>query len=555
MGSTNLGNQTLTFDFKQEGTSEGFNKIMYNLIPKGIIRGGELTKLTDSTVSISPFLCFFEDTSVETGTRLETSSDVSVSVSQANNYIVGRFNWLNIEDNYMDFLGVSSSNIQPTDLIFGRAIYDTLGVLQNFDVSEKSWSREYYENFKSDYPNFHVMYNPTDSSKIIINKGSAFINGNLVTLSSPYVLQYSDLNITNSRKDLVVIDESSSISIIKGDDSVTPTVPKCPQNKLILAVITLPSNPSTIEGTYIQNIYSSNPSLNSELVDGVVVTSKIADSAVTESKLASDSVTTSKIADGNVTNDKLEDSTILIGKLADATKASLQTYGYYNTEDYSASTASSITYNVSLPDATLVQGMTLKITFENALQSNNANGITSVYLKLNNGTAKRIVARRAGIASTDTGYVTTNLYALRSHEFAGGNYSSTYKYKVFDAFTTMTLMYTGTYWLIMENPVLCNYMNASNGYTIYADGLIEQWQTYIASQANVVTACNLFVEYSNTRYFVAVTEDNCEDAPNSISTRKATALIVQNKTESTFDVLHYEYYLSSLHIGVMCIGY
>lgn len=446
MGSTNLGNQTLTFDFKQEGTSEGFNKIMYNLIPKGIIRGGELTKLTDSTISISPFLCFFEDTSVETGTRLETSSDVSVSVSQANNYIVGRFNWLNIEDNYMDFLGVSSSNIQPTDLIFGRAIYDTLGVLQNFDVSEKSWSREYYENFKSDYPNFHVMYNSTEADKIIINKGSAFINGNLVTLSSPYTLQYPDLSVTNSRKDLVVIDESSSISVIKGEDSVTPTVPKCPQNKLILAVITLPSNPSTIEGTYIQNIYSNNPSLNSELVDGVVVTSKIADSAVT------------------------------LPKISNSTKSALETYGYFCDDNNSDISDTSKIFNIILPDVDIVAGTTLKITFANALQSSNE--VSSVYLKFNNesdSNKKQIVARRAGIANTDVGYVDSNLFALKSHLFAGGNYDSNYPNKVFDAFTTMTLMYTGTYWLIMENPVLCNYVDASNGYTIYADGLIEQF--------------------------------------------------------------------------------
>jgi len=85
--------------------------------------------------------------------------------------------------------------------------------------------------------------------------------------------------------------------------------------------------------------------------------------------------------------------------------------------------------------------------------------------------------------------------------------------------------------------------------------LIEQWQTYIASIADVVTPCNLFVEYSNTRYFVAVTEDNCEDTFNSISTKKGTVLIVQNKTKSTFDVLHYEYYVTSQYIGVMCIGY
>ena len=165
----------------------------------------------------------------------------------------------------------------------------------------------------------------------------------------------------------------------------------------------------------------------------------------------------------------------------------LATFGVYITEETEALTAASYAYTASLTGFALSAGAVIRITFAKALQSNQA--ITSVTLNVNGTGAKRIVARRAGIKSTDTGYVTTNLYALRSHEFAGGNYNSTYKHKVFDAFTTLELMYTGTYWLIMGESILCDYASDTIGYTIKSNGLINQYGESTA------TSVNLFILY------------------------------------------------------------
>lgn len=268
MGSTNNGKQILTFDYAQEGTAQGFNKIMHKLIPSGIISGGNLIKVTDGTVAISTFLSFFEDTNNGLGLRLETTDTANVLVTETNNWIVGRFNWLNIEENYMDFLGVAWDNIQSTDIIFGKCIFNALGELTSFDTSRKSWSRSYYENFKSKYPNFCVLPNVPENDKVLVCKGKGYINGKKVELTSESTQSISfDLNVSNSRIDLVVINENSEIEVIKGEDSGDAKVPKCPINKLILAKVNLPSNPTSISGTFIENIYSVNPYTNSELVD------------------------------------------------------------------------------------------------------------------------------------------------------------------------------------------------------------------------------------------------------------------------------------------------
>lgn len=54
--------------------------------------------------------------------------------------------------------------------------------------------------------------------------------------------------------------------------------------------------------------------------------------------------------------------------------------------------------------------------------------------------------------------------------------------------TILELMYDGTYWVIVGNPMLENYNDsAGGGYTVYADGFIEQWGTYTGRGVNNIT--------------------------------------------------------------------
>ena len=132
---------------------------------------------------------------------------------------------------------------------------------------------------------------------------------------------------------------------------------------------------------------------------------------------------------------------------------------------------------------TITQGMVIRLTFSTALQCNVSTGITGVNINYGGLGVKEIKYAKDG-----------TLNSIISHKFNGGNYSSSYQYKVWDAYTTLELMYTGSYWLVMGNPILCSYFSETQSYTVYANGLIEQWG--IINQQDI----NFLVSYSNKNY-------------------------------------------------------
>ncbi len=257
MGTINNGSQVMTFDFKQSGTSEGFNKLYYKLLPSGILSGGGLTKVTDTSVIISPFLSLYDDNNKGLCVRLETTEDATVTVNTSAPYIVGRFDWLNVVDNYMDFKAVSFANIDEDDIILGRCIYNN-NTLINFDYSMKSWSKDYYENTMSKTPNFLVTACEPYSNKVQVHRGKAIIGGRLVELNTVTESDNISSAITNSRKDIVTIDIEGNINIIKGIDEVNAKPPKCPTSHLLLAILSPTPNFSALTGDMIDYVYNNN---------------------------------------------------------------------------------------------------------------------------------------------------------------------------------------------------------------------------------------------------------------------------------------------------------
>lgn len=47
--------------------------------------------------------------------------------------------------------------------------------------------------------------------------------------------------------------------------------------------------------------------------------------------------------------------------------------------------------------------------------------------------------------------------------------------RVWDNNTTLELIYDGTNWVVVGNPILCSYFATDKSYSVYADGLIRQW--------------------------------------------------------------------------------
>lgn len=265
---TNLGGQVFTFSFKQEGTGVTFNRILHKVLPVGILsmsNNERLEKISNSIVEIPPFRAMLQDTSTEVAVNMYTTSNVSITVTPATPYIVGTWTWMNTEDNYMAFTVKSFDDLSPTDIIFGKCEYNGTE-LEGFDYTRRTWSKDHYEGITSDF-NFRVtsvepsegQVIPAGYGKIKVGIGKAYIGGKEVVFNSPVYSQNISLSVTNEKKILVSIDSSGNIQLTESADENDPATPDFPSNMLTVGIIDLPSNPTTLLGSFIEYVYNNNP--------------------------------------------------------------------------------------------------------------------------------------------------------------------------------------------------------------------------------------------------------------------------------------------------------
>lgn len=263
--TVNNGGQIVTFDFRQDGTSQSFNRLNYRLFPKGILYDENATdileRFTDTEITIHPFRAVLRDDANEVAINFYMTEDASVTVSPANPYIIGQWSWLNIEDCYMEFKATQFENINPsTDIILGKCLYES-SVLVGFDNSRRSYSKDYYEHINQDTPDFFVHsteLSEGNTNTVRIGKGSAIIGGKRVTFSTEVSSPPINLSITNGKKILVSINSSGEVVLTSSEDVASPTAPAFPSNMLTVAIITLGANPTAITGANIEYIYTNS---------------------------------------------------------------------------------------------------------------------------------------------------------------------------------------------------------------------------------------------------------------------------------------------------------
>lgn len=286
MGTIDNGNQKLSYDFREKGQAEVFNKINYKLHSKGIYAGGTLTKVSDSSVEILPFYSVVEDSTAKISIRIETSSNALVSsVSSSTPWIIGRFEWLNTDDNFMDFLAVAKVAIQEDDIIFGFVDYNGATMTTDFDYTQKSWSSWYYLDLSNPIPPFKVVANEPYDTKVLVNIGGPyFYNGNWIQLSTE--TESPDFTFPISafgRKDIVALDyinasnSDASISILQG--SSTGDLPEVPAEYFPIAIVSLPSGATEVKGEYIEYLNPLNTFSSKETASTILTKIKTVDGA------------------------------------------------------------------------------------------------------------------------------------------------------------------------------------------------------------------------------------------------------------------------------------
>ncbi|MGD9678185.1 MAG: hypothetical protein AB7V16_07450 [Vulcanibacillus sp.] len=261
MGSTNVGNQILTYDYRQDVIAIGFNRLNYKLHPKGIYQGGGLTKISDSQANILPMVCLYDYQSGTTGltTRIETLDAASVSgLSPSSPYIIGRFTWINTEDNFMDFEAATEADLQDDWLIFGRAIYAGAVMQTTFDYSRATYAPARTFGFYDPLP-FYVTPNTTAGGYNLQVKvgtgGPVFFNGKFVELTTEQVINISSAASTG-RTDIIYVDSAdNSIGLAIGSQVSGAPLPIIRNSYLPIAIIEMPPNATVVRGDYIKYIH------------------------------------------------------------------------------------------------------------------------------------------------------------------------------------------------------------------------------------------------------------------------------------------------------------
>ena len=279
MASTDNGKQIITFRYQQEGTAEGFNKLLNGVIPTGVISGGELLRIDDSTVQISPMQMMIGDDNIIV--HVQTKENATVNVTLEKPYVIATFNWSNLVNNYVNFEASSLTNIPSNRnaIILGKCEFIGTTMGSQFDYTRKTWSSSYLNNdflFNNKYNTKSSSFNVTSLDNetelgFNVGAGSAIIQGKEVVINDDFKVvlsnnsshtssfDYIDTSVSNGRIDIAVLMNDGSVRYIMGEDKVNPIPPKYPSYGLVLAKFTYPASPiSKILGHQITNIYNNN---------------------------------------------------------------------------------------------------------------------------------------------------------------------------------------------------------------------------------------------------------------------------------------------------------
>lgn len=273
MGVTNIGQQTISLDFKAPGQARLINQLMHGVVPTGIMYGFVLAPNSGAnTVTIEsseadPSLMLIADTGNAMSIRCECTANITIPCEVTKRTVIARFSWLEVEDNFVDFYCINELDVEPTDIILGTLVYDGSTLTANVDYSARTNSPL---NTISELDTFFdVLPDLIPSQKIRVSPGKAVINGVLVETSSTIEFTMPDATgISNDyiRYDIAYINPiTGSVAAITGTANTvgSATVPPFPTEGLAIAIIKRKKIGSVLQGITGSEITSTKSIFNS----------------------------------------------------------------------------------------------------------------------------------------------------------------------------------------------------------------------------------------------------------------------------------------------------
>ena len=181
MSTVNLGNQEISFQYKEPAQSKEFNKYLRKILKPGFYDGGIFSKINDSTVAISLFTCWL---SVDTdkAVSISTTTTVNQTVLEATPILCLSFSWSDTTTNYIDWTWRAIGEATATnEIIVGKVNFSGGIVDGTFDYTNRTVGLiDTTGNiYVSQYIKFGATnnYNLTaESNGLLITKGDSTAN-------------------------------------------------------------------------------------------------------------------------------------------------------------------------------------------------------------------------------------------------------------------------------------------------------------------------------------------------------------------------------------------
>lgn len=263
---TDYGAQKLSFDFRSEARASIFNRLFHNLLPYGLYNGGQLSRLSNVSISVDPMSVVIPSNNNDSvAVKIDTTESQVISFASSSSgecdttrpYVILRFGWVDEEDNFMEIISSSFEAILETDIILGKVNFSTaegksiIDPSNPFDLSKRQTVT--IANFEKIESLLKVSASEPPSNKVTITGGT------IVTSKGKFVIegkQFPEEGIefpAASRIDLVGIDVYGNLVYVKGTESAAPKTPSY-GNLKVLAELHLKEGATYISGSDIVNV-------------------------------------------------------------------------------------------------------------------------------------------------------------------------------------------------------------------------------------------------------------------------------------------------------------
>jgi len=236
MGTVDNGSQVVMWRYRTPLVGKDLAMMQDALIRPGVYRGLEASRAGDSSVFITAGVAVLRDSAGVDGesaavVKIAFDQDFTVGCAYPNRYVVARFSWSDIVDNYADILGVAAP--LDTDVVLAEVKYafaDPDWIIATVDKSIRALGS--LPILDALWDNLRPEPDPLHHRMVIVKPGQASVSGALVSYAGgSFAFQASATEA--GRYDVLSLDATGTLVVSQGLEEggipapVAGTLPIC----------------------------------------------------------------------------------------------------------------------------------------------------------------------------------------------------------------------------------------------------------------------------------------------------------------------------------------